>query len=148
MGEAGFDALVVAGRGVISQYGYLEYVTGYVPVIRSGYAVVTAAGEPALVLPTTADAWYARERTGLADVRVAGQGDVITAYDHMPGAVAAVIEERGVTGGHIGIVGSRHIVGMGEYDLFCSALGLDDIDDATALLARVKAEKEPDELEA
>ena len=85
MEEVGYDALVIAGRGVISQYGYLEYVTGYCPVVRAAYAVLGRGGAVAFVAPTAADAWYARTLAALDDVRVAGQGDVFSEYQAQRG---------------------------------------------------------------
>lgn len=140
------DALVVAGRGVISHYGYLEYVTGYCPVVREAYAVIAGGEPPALVLPTAADAWYARRATGLSDIRVAGQGDVMSSYDDLPGGVAAVLCERGAERGRIGIVGLHQIVPHGQQTRLRQALPSAELLDATALLAEVKAIKDEDDL--
>ena len=68
------DALVVAGKGLIGQYGALEWCAGYVPVVRGAYAVLTPGAEPALVVTTAADAWYARRNTGLARGARGGAG--------------------------------------------------------------------------
>src|SRR5215472_18183753 len=87
----GIEALVVAGKGLIGQYGTLEWCAGYVPVVRGAYAVLTRGDEPALVVTTAADAWYARRNTGLADVRVAGQGDILSEYDDPASGVAAAL---------------------------------------------------------
>ena len=38
--------LVVAGKGLIGQYGTLEWCAGYVPVVRGAYAVLTPDAEP------------------------------------------------------------------------------------------------------
>ena len=72
MGEHDYHALVVAGRGIVGQNGFLEWLTGYCPVIRHAYAVVRPAQRPLLVVPTTADAWYARRWTSADDAVVAG----------------------------------------------------------------------------
>src|ERR1700730_17092025 len=101
MEEVGYDALVIAGRGVISQYGYLEYVTGYCPVVRSAYAVLGRGGSVALVAPTAADAWYARHLAALEDIRIAGQGDVLSEYDDLAAGVVAALGERGASSGRI-----------------------------------------------
>lgn len=146
MEAEGYPALVVAGRGIISQYGYLEYVSGYCPVIRHAYAVVTPGAEPALILPTAADAWYARRATGLEDIRVAGQGDVVAEYDHLPAAVARALDERGAAAATIGFVGLRHIVSMGEYKLLRAELRSAELVDATALLAAIKAVKDDEDV--
>jgi len=146
MDAAGYDALVVAGRGVISQYGYLEYVAGYCPVVRAAYAVLGRNGEVAFVAPTAADAWYARGRAGLEDVRVAGQGDVFSEYDDLTAGVVSALVERGAARGRIGVVGLRHIVPVAEYELLRSRLPEAELVDATALVADVKAVKTEEEL--
>lgn len=142
MSREGLDALVAAGRGVISQYGYLEYLTGYCPVVREAYAVLAGEQEPALILPTGADAWYAARASGLSDIRVAGQGDVLSSYDSLPGGVVAALAERGVENGRIGIVGLQHIVAHGHYEQMRAALPKAQLTDSTALLAGVKAIKD------
>jgi Xaa-Pro aminopeptidase len=146
MAEAGYDALVVAGRGVISQYGYLEYVAGYCPVVRAAYAVLGREGDVALVVPTAADAWYARRLAALDDVRVAGQGDVVSAYDDLASGVVSAVTERGAARGRVGVVGLRHIVPVAEYELLRSGLPDADLVDATRIVADVKAVKSEDEL--
>jgi Xaa-Pro aminopeptidase len=145
MSAAGHDALVVAGRGIISQYGYLEYVAGYCPVIRSAYAVLGREGEPTLVVPTAADAWYARQ-TGLSDVRVAGEGDVLSEYDDLASGVAAVLREQAAAA-MIGIVGLRHIVPVAEFETLRSRVPGASFVDATELLAGIKTVKEEAEIE-
>jgi Xaa-Pro aminopeptidase len=147
MEEVGYDALVIAGRGVISQYGYLEYVTGYCPVVRAAYAVLGRGGAVAFVAPTAADAWYARTLAALDDVRVAGQGDVFSEYDDLTSGVVSALAERGASRGRIGVVGLRHIVPVAEYELLRSRLPEAELIDATALVAEVKSVKAEEELE-
>lgn len=147
MRDEGLAALVVAGRGVISQYGYLEYVTGYCPVVRAAYAVVLSDGEPVLVVPTSADAWHARRVAAIADVRVAGEGDVLGGYDDLPSAVAAVIGGAGAGERPVGVVGMRHIVPVGDHEALRRTLPNARLVDATALLAAIKAIKDEEEIE-
>lgn len=145
--EAGYDALVVAGRGVISQYGFLEYVAGYCPVVRSAYAILGREGDVAMVVPTAADGWYARRLADLDDVRVAGQGDVFSEYDDLASGVVSALTDYGVTRGRVGVVGLRHIVPVAEYELLCSRLPDVELADATSLVAQVKAVKAEEELD-
>lgn len=146
MAAHGLAALVVAGRGVISQYGYLEFLAGYCPIVRAAYAVVGAEGPVAFIAPTAADAWSARRVAGLEDVRVAGQGDVIGEYDDLVGGVVSALAERGATESCVGIVGLRHIMPVADYELLRSRLPHASLVDATALLAEVKALKAEEEL--
>src|SRR6266508_1521821 len=141
MEAQGYDALVIAGRGVISQYGYLEYVSGYCSVVRAAYAVLGHDGDVAFVASTAADAWYARRVGGLDDVRVAGQGDILSEYDDLASGVVAALAERGATSGRVGIVGLRHIVPVAEWDLLRARLPDADLVDATSVVAEVKAVK-------
>lgn len=146
MEQEGYDALVVAGRGVISQYGFLEYLTGYSPVVRAAYAVLGREGDVAFVAPTAADGWYARRVAGLDDIRVAGQGDVFSDYDDLATGVVSVLAERGATDGRIGVVGLRHIVSVADHERLRAALPDAQLIDATALVAAVKAVKTEEEL--
>ena len=62
---AGYEALVVAGRGIVTQYGSLLYVLGYAPVIRTGYAVIAPGSPPIGVLPRSPTCcWPARRECG------------------------------------------------------------------------------------
>lgn len=141
MQDEGFDALIVAGRGLLTQYGYLEYVLGYCPLVRLTYAVVIPGQQPVLVTPTSSDAWYGRMATELTDVRVAGQGDVISKQDNLPAAVAQVLVDYRVDRGRVGLVGLKHIVPVGDYEDFVAALPDTRLEDATHVVGRAKAVK-------
>lgn len=145
METAGYDALIVAGRGLLTQYGYLEYVLGYCPLVRLTYAVVIPGRQPVLVTPTSSDAWYAGMATDLADVRVAGQGDVISTQDNLPAAVAKVLVDYGLERAKIGLVGLKHIVPVGDYQDFVAALPDTKLEDATGVVGRAKAVKSAQE---
>ncbi len=139
MEDQRYDALVVAGRGVVGQNGFLEWVTGYCPVVRHAYAVVTPGRAAALVVGTTADAWHARRWTGLRDIVVAGEGDIVARHDHLPGGVGRVLSRRRARG-LVGIVGLQHVVSAGEVPLLEEATG-GPLRDATAVVAELKALK-------
>ena len=145
MQDEGYDALIVAGRGLLTQYGYLEYVVGYCPLVRLTYAVVIPGQQPVLVTPTSSDAWYAKMATDLTDIRVAGQGDVISKQDNLPAAVAQVLVDYKLDRGRIGMVGLKHIVPVGDYEDFVAALPDTRLEDATAVVGRAKAVKSAEE---
>ena len=147
MREAGYGALVVAGRGIISQYGYLEYVSGYSPVVRAAYSVIGPEGDAALVVPTVADAWQARRLAALEDVRVAGQGDLYSEYDDLAAGVASAVADHGAAAETVGIVGLRHIVSAGDLEQLRARLPDARLVDATQLLAELKAVKDAEELD-
>jgi Xaa-Pro aminopeptidase len=137
------DALVVAGKGVIGQYGAVEWCAGYVPVVRGAYAVLKPGAEPALVVTTGADAWYARRKTGLAEVRVAGQGDILSEYDDPASAVAALVPATG----RIGVAGLRHVMSSWEAERLAAALPQAELVDVSAQIGSVKAVKDPEDIE-
>jgi Xaa-Pro aminopeptidase len=138
----GLGALVLAGKGVIGQYGVLEWCAGYVPVVRAAYAVLTPGAEPALVVTTAADAWYARRNTGIAQVRVAGQGDILSEYDDTASAIAALVPQAG----RIGVAGLRHIMSSWEAERLAFALPDAELVDVSAQIAAVKAVKDDDDI--
>jgi Xaa-Pro aminopeptidase len=144
MDRENFGALVVAGRGVVGQNGYLEWVSGYVPVVRHAYAVVTPGRRPALVVGTTADAWHARQWTGLREIDVAGEGDIVAHKDHLPAGVARALSRRRVTG-RVGIVGLSQVVPVGEVALLEDATG-GPLVDATSVVSELKTLKNDEDL--
>jgi len=141
---AGYEALVVAGRGIVTQYGSLLYVLGYAPVIRTGYAVIAPGSAPIGVLPTVADLLLAR-KAGVRDARVGGEGDVIGKRDQLAAGVAAALSDAGVTAGRVGVVGLHHIVTVGDLEGLTECAPALAFEDATALLAAIKQKKEPAE---
>jgi Xaa-Pro aminopeptidase len=139
------DALVIGGRGLLTQYGFLEYVAGFCPQVRLCYAVVTPDEQPVLITPTRSDAWYARQATDLADVRVAGQGDVISDSDGLPPVIAQVLQERKAGAGTIGMVGLQHIIPAMDYAQLRQRLPHASFTDGTPTIGRVKAVKSAEE---
>lgn len=140
------DAIVVFGHGVIGRYGYLAYTSGYAPVVRAANAVLFRDTDPVAVVPTGADAWYARTRAGLADVRVAGEGDILSEYDDLGSGVAAVLAERGVSAGRIGVVGMRHAASAWEAERLRALLPDAELVDVTSAVTAVKAVKDPEDV--
>ena len=137
MADQGIDALVVAGRGLVSHWGYLEYLTGYCPIVRHGYAVVTPGREPIVVMSTRSDAYFSRQANGF-DTRVAGEGDVVGEGNVVPASVAAVLTEQGHGSARIGVVGVGQIIPAGEWDALRGALPMARMSDATDLLQQIK----------
>lgn len=145
MRDRGIDALVVAGRGVIAQYGYLEYLVGFCPVVRQGYAVVVPGCEPVVIMANRSDAHFAKMASGFSDVRFTGSGDVIGDRDSMPTHLTSCLTELGQDRGQIGIVGLGNIMTAGDHVALRNALPEAQFSDATALLGEVKAVKDADE---
>jgi Xaa-Pro aminopeptidase len=87
---AGFDALIAPGRGVISHYGYLQFLAGYCPVIRMGAVVVQPGHAPSLILTSESDCALASGLSPIADIRLGSlDGPAGSA-----GSLAAVLRER------------------------------------------------------
>lgn len=148
MAEEGIDALVVYSRGHITQYGGVEFLTGYTPVARPAYAVLVREGSPSLIVPTPADRWFARRLPSVGEVRVAGEGDVVSGADGLVGAACAVLTQRGLETARVGVSGLRALLPVGEHDAMRKALPRARLVDAEALLTALKLVKEPEEIEA
>ncbi|MBB3042387.1 M24 family metallopeptidase [Nocardioides soli] len=144
MADQGLDCLIVSGRGLISQYGYLEYLIGFCPVVRLGYAVILPGREPVVVMSTRSDAYFAKQISGF-EVRVAGQGDVISDKDSMPGVIEGILREQHVTRGRLGVVGLGHIVASADADALRAMFPDLQVSDATRLLNAIKAIKTREE---
>ena len=112
------DALVVAGKGLIGQYGALEWCAGYVPVVRGAYAVLTPGAEPALVVTTAADAWYARATPASRGFGWPGRATSSPSTTTRPRASRALVPETG----RIGVAGLRHVMSSWEAERLAAAL--------------------------
>ncbi|HEY8581684.1 MAG TPA: Xaa-Pro peptidase family protein [Capillimicrobium sp.] len=146
MAAESIDGLVVASRGHITQYGGVEFLTGYTPVARMAYAVLSRAGDgPVLIAPTPADRWFARRAPDPVEVVQVGTGNV-GARDDLAGAAAGVLADAGVAGGRIGITGLSSIVPLADFEALRRALPEAELVDADGLLAELKLVKEPDDL--
>lgn len=147
MEAEGLDALVAASRGHVTQYGDVEFLTAYTPVARMAYAVMTRAGRgPVLIAPTPADRWFAARGGGASEVRVAGGGDLLSALEDLPDAVAAVLREEGIENGRIGVTGMRSLLPVGELESLQRSLPHAELVDAAALMSRLKLLKSDEDM--
>lgn len=145
MRDQGVDCLVVVGEGLISHYGYLEYLLGFSPVVRVGYLIVTLEDEPVALMTTKSDAYFARAQGIYPDVRVAGEGDVVGRTNPTGSALVDIVRGFGMAEGHIGIVGMGNIMPSRDLDQLRDDIPRAVITDETRLLGDVKAVKTPDE---
>lgn len=146
MRAAQLDGLIVYSRGHITQYGAVEFLTGYTPVARPAYAVLTTAGDTVFVAPTPADRFFASRLPGAPRVLLAGQGDVVSGSDDLAGTAASALLADGGTPRRVGVSGMRTMLPAGELDALRAALPGVELVDADALLAAVKAVKDEREL--
>ena len=144
MAESGIDALVLAGRGVLTCYGLIAYATAYTPLIRTSYALLSPEGEPTLWLASDADADAAAERSGLADIRMTGEMHAAAGATPTVALVASEIRRRGAT--HVGVAGLADIVPRSEAALLEDGLDGVSVTDATALVKNIKQTKDADEV--
>lgn len=145
MAEQKIDCLVVAGEGLISHYGYLEYLLGFCPVVRNGYLVISASEEPVVVMSTRSDAYFAEQLGIYDDVRVAGEGDVIGQTNTTGSVVVDIITGWGFGEGNIGVAGMANIMPSRDVKYLREGLHRANITDETNLLGNIKAIKTPDE---
>ncbi len=139
MASAGLDALVVAGRGVIGQHGWLMFLAGYCPVIRPAFAILIAGRAPILLVTTPADVWLAGRRSLLEDIRLMHPGE-----NDPTGSAAAIrdgLAEAGLRHGRVGVVGLEDIIPAAEYFSWRSALPEVELVGATGVMGGVKAIK-------
>ncbi len=139
MAAAGLDAMVVAGRGVIGQHGWLMFLAGYCPVIRPALAILMAGRAPILLVTTPADVWLARRRSPLEDIRLMHPAENDPAGS--AAAIRACLAEAGLANPRVGIVGLEDIIPAAEYLAWRQALPKVELVGATAVMAEVKAIK-------
>ena len=137
MGEAGLDALVIAGRGDEFLRGRLQYVSDIFQWAGYGYVVLPASGDAAYVGDPLWGLGRATAAGWIEDLRLS-----LT-----PGAeVVAALGDHGVSSGRVGLVGAndaaahRHVL-----DLEAGFPG--DVVDATDLFDDVRAIKSAEEIE-
>lgn len=133
MRAAGYSCLIVAGRGTIGEYGWLQFVTGIYATTRVWYAIVHLDHPPLLVLRSSAEA-DAVEKESWASIprRIAGRNGVEYAAE-----VGGIARARAT--GRIGVVGSESI-GRPSWCRLAEALG-EVPEDAEELLRPIRAAK-------
>jgi Xaa-Pro aminopeptidase len=141
LADAGLEALIIAGRGLIGQHGYIMYLTGYIPVIRPAYAVMVAGQAPILLVTTPSDIWLARRSGSIADIRLMtpGAGDPTGSAK----AIRDILAQSGLTSARVGVVGMEDIISAAEYLSWATHIPTAVLSPATAVVGAVKAIKTP-----
>ena len=131
----GLDGLIVPSKGHVTQYGDVEFLTGYTPVARMSYAVLTRIRPRAGARRADARRPLVRARACRTRPRSGSgaRGDLLSGADDLPGGAAAVIVEEGLGEGRIGIAGLRHLLPVGEFDALRRALPQAELVDAGSL---------------
>jgi Xaa-Pro aminopeptidase len=150
MADAGYDALLIAGRGMIMQYGNVHYFGGYPLFLFHGYALLTP-GEPAALVLNRRDQELAASN-GVGDLVWRGGIEEDITYGLRPSAGLAqplgeLLSHRGLDSAKIGTVGLGESMPVNEYRALTAMLPNVDLDEADALTAAIKAVKSEPELE-
>jgi len=145
MAEQQLDALIVAARGMIGQFGNVFYLCGYTPLLRVSYGVLGSNGEPVLFVPSRSDVEVALERAVLDDVRSSAEMEVQRSETPMAQAVADEVVRRRPN--RVGLVGLGQTVPVADSHVFEQALRESELVDASAMFAAVKARKTKEDLE-
>jgi len=132
MAEQGLTCLVVYGAGRSAD---VQYLCGW-PGTRESYLVFPRAGDPALLVQLSNHLPNARRTAVVADVRWGGADSAAT--------VAAVLRERGIGRGRIGLVGA---VPWQHHARLARALPEVEWTDATGTLRDLRLVKSAEEIE-
>jgi Xaa-Pro aminopeptidase len=149
MEAVGLDAIVVAGRGLIGQYGDVFYLTGF-PLFNSvghGYAFMRR-DEPVQLVVGKRDQELAPRfavedlvwRASLPDAPALGDIGLVD-------ELCALLDKHGLSRGRIGIVGLDLVMPAGDWILLQRRAPDAEFANARDLLAPIKAVKAPEELE-
>ncbi|CAM4204414.1 M24 family metallopeptidase [Lacicoccus alkaliphilus] len=145
MEAGGFDAFIIYGRGVVTQYGYLYYFANYYPVLRPGFVVKVKGEEPIVFYTTRADRYLAKEKGTIKDVRFAGIGDVVDSKNGILGEITSYINEQGAK--RTGVCGLETLMTHNEAQFLKDNIE-GDVVDGTNVIQEMKALKWEEEQEA
>ncbi|NHC43281.1 aminopeptidase P family protein [Bacillus sp. MM2020_1] len=138
------DAVVIYGKGIITQYGNLYYFSGYYPILRHGFIIKIKGKEPIVYYNTRADYFLAKENGSIKDVRYVGTGDVIQAEDPLLIEIANVI--NATSPNRVSIVGLKESMNIKQYEYLMNHIKA-EIVDGTGMLAKIKSYKSQEEIE-
>ncbi|WP_338472923.1 Xaa-Pro peptidase family protein [Niallia sp. XMNu-256] len=144
MEASGLDAVIIYGKGIITQYGNLYYFGGYYPILRHGFVIKIKGQEPIVYYNTRADYYLAKEKGTINDVRYVGTGDVIQAEDPLLVEITQVINET--LPKKIGVVGLKESMNIKQYEYLMNHIK-GEVVDGTAMIAKIKSVKSPEEIE-
>lgn len=142
MDANGLDVVMIYGKGIITQYGYLNYFCDYYPILRPGFVVYAKGQQPIVYYSTRADCYLAKQTGSIADSRFVGTGDVIQSEDPLFSEVVRQINEYKPH--KVGVVGLESFMTYEQYDYFKREIQAETID-ATGMVAKIKAIKSAQE---
>jgi Xaa-Pro aminopeptidase len=148
--ERGYEALLIAGRGMIMHYGNVYYFGGYPLFLFHGYVLITPGEQPSLVLNGRDQDFAADYGVGDLVWRTSGGDDVaygIGASEGLARPISDLLSRHGLDSARIGVVGLGEIMPASEYRALCARLPNLVIEAADELNAGIKAIKSGRELE-
>lgn len=144
MEKGNLDAVIIYGRGIVTQYGYLYYFANYYPVLRPGFVVKVKGENPIVYYTTRADCYLARERGSIEDVRFAGIGDVVDSKNGILEQITSYINSKEAK--KVGVCGLHSLMSYNEADYLLNQLN-GEVVDSTKLIQDMKALKTEEEKE-
>ncbi|MGI9658106.1 MAG: aminopeptidase P family N-terminal domain-containing protein, partial [Gaiellaceae bacterium] len=151
MAEQNMEALLVAGRGQIGQYGNVFYLSGLLPFNDVGHTYVfLRRGQEAQIVAgkrdqVVADVYAVEDliwHAPVADMPAIGTGASALAVQ-----ISELIDKHGLANDRIGIVGMSRMMPVADLEALRALQPDVEFVDADALLAPIKAVKSPEELE-
>lgn len=136
------DVVVIYGKGIITQYGYLYYFGGYYPVLRPGFIIYKKNEDPIAFFNTQADCYLAKQTGFIKDTRYLGTGDVIHSEENLYRHLATLINSYQPQ--QIGIVGLETMMTKNQSSYFKENIQA-NIRDITKNIESIKAYKSEDE---
>ena len=144
MEKEGLDAVVIYGRGIVTQYGYLYHYANYYPVLRPGYVVHVKGEAPIAFYITRADYYLAKDRGSIEDVRYAGIGDVVDGKNGIFKQISEVLDKEGIN--KIGVAGLDSLMTYDEATYFKEKYK-EKVVDSTLMIQKLKSIKTKEEQE-
>ena len=142
MESSNYDVAIIYGKGIITQYGYLNYFGGYFPVLRPGFIVYPRGGKPTAFYNTRADAFLAKQTGTIEDVRFVGTGDVLDSEEALLADVASLVGSYHPS--RVGIIGLKSLM-TGFQQAYLTARIEAVVEDASGMANRIKAYKTNEE---
>ncbi len=136
--ESGDDAWLFYGD--VERYGAVAWFSNFLPRTRAALAFVPREGEPVLLLAVgLRDVPAAKTLTWVDDVRP---------YSNLPRSLAALIEEKGLAKGRIGLAGVEELLPVKHWNDFNAAMPGLKLADRAQNLAPLRARKAACEIAA
>jgi len=145
MADENYDALILSHGGYITKYGYLAYFTGYSTILRSAYGIIFPGQAPIMVMPTKAQAYLAKEKTGLEAVR-AGTGDVVAGEPALGHELLTLLDNAPREISSVGVAGLDQIMNVEDYRYLTNQLEDAKLENATDGVLSLKKTKEDEEI--